>query len=121
MDSTIKEKWLAALRSGKYKQGANALRSRQNKFCCLGVLCDIHRKETKIGKWGKDFSGKFYFINTKKSTEEFKTIGILPKIVMLWAGLKDNNPVINGAQTLASLNDRGDSFEKIADIIEEKL
>lgn len=37
MDSKIKEQWVAALRSGKYKQGTGYL-NRDGKFCCLGVL-----------------------------------------------------------------------------------
>lgn len=36
----IKARWLAALRSGDYKQGRNYLRSRGT-HCCLGVLCEL--------------------------------------------------------------------------------
>lgn len=38
-DETRKE-WVAALRSGDYKQGNNWLRA-DDKYCCLGVLCEI--------------------------------------------------------------------------------
>ena len=41
MNAEVKAKWLEALRSGKYKQGQGRLRSRDNKFCCLGVLEDV--------------------------------------------------------------------------------
>lgn len=41
MDADIKKRWVEALRSGKYKQGKAALRSNENHFCCVGVLCDI--------------------------------------------------------------------------------
>ena len=121
MDSTIKEKWLAALRSGKYKQGTDKLRTKESKFCCLGVLCDVYRKETKLGKWGKDILGNFDFKNTKKGNREYRSSGVLPLSVMEWAELTQDNPVINNTQSLAGLNDRGDSFEKIADIIEKNL
>lgn len=40
MNKKIKKLWLKALRSGEYKQGKLALRIK-NKYCCLGVLCDI--------------------------------------------------------------------------------
>ena len=30
-----------ALRSGEYVQGLERLRSEDDKFCCLGVACDI--------------------------------------------------------------------------------
>lgn len=43
------QKWVKALRSGKYKQGEGELRN-NNHFCCLGVLCDI----SKAGRWLED-------------------------------------------------------------------
>lgn len=41
MDAQLKQKWLEALRSGKYEQGSGVLRTETNRFCCLGVLCDV--------------------------------------------------------------------------------
>ena len=41
MEASLKAKWIEALRSGKYKQGRLALRTRDDHFCCLGVLCDV--------------------------------------------------------------------------------
>jgi hypothetical protein len=40
MNPEVKAAWIAALRSGKYKQGRQALRV-GDFFCCLGVLCDV--------------------------------------------------------------------------------
>ncbi len=37
----LQTKWLAALRDGSHEQGQQALRI-DNKFCCLGVLCDVY-------------------------------------------------------------------------------
>jgi hypothetical protein len=40
----IRDKWLAALRSGEYKQTTSVLRrtiSGEPKYCCLGVLCEV--------------------------------------------------------------------------------
>lgn len=38
----IKEKWLTALKSGKYKQGFSVLENKDNDtFCCIDVLGDI--------------------------------------------------------------------------------
>jgi hypothetical protein len=50
VDKKLKTKWVAALRSGKYKQGRSQLKQTRNTdngdpvttFCCLGVLKDIH-------------------------------------------------------------------------------
>lgn len=47
----IKNKWLEALRSGKYKKGSGRLRDEKNNYCCLGVLCDI-MPTLKIDKSG---------------------------------------------------------------------
>ena len=44
MDAKLKGKWLDALRSGKFKQGAGELVGRdqhQTTYCCLGVLCKV--------------------------------------------------------------------------------
>lgn len=34
------QRWLAALRSGKYRQAREALKT-YDSYCCLGVLCDL--------------------------------------------------------------------------------
>lgn len=44
-------KWVAALRSGEYKQGKGKLRTRGNTYCCLGVACAIG--VVGAGKWVK--------------------------------------------------------------------
>lgn len=51
MTKEQKEKWIAALRSGKYNQGTEALyknkedkacnKREATKYCCLGVACEI--------------------------------------------------------------------------------
>lgn len=102
MDKRIKAKWLRALRSGKYIQGDGALRRGSDggtyiTHCCLGVLCDIHSKETK-----KDWSirgGPHAYMGAASK---------LPQAVMLWAGLTDKDPnvIIDGEeQKLSSHND----------------
>ena len=55
MNSELKAKWVAALRSGRYKQGDGLLRSRNDEYCCLGVLCDVYDPS----RWGDkpDYSG----------------------------------------------------------------
>lgn len=40
MDAGLKQKWVKALRSGKYEQARGCLKS-NNAFCCLGVLADL--------------------------------------------------------------------------------
>ena len=39
--NALAKRWLAVLRSGKRKQGRRLLRSTDDEFCCLGVLCEV--------------------------------------------------------------------------------
>ena len=41
------QKWIEALLSNNYPQGNGCLRNHENKYCCLGVFCDISGR----GKW----------------------------------------------------------------------
>ena len=47
MKPEIKERWLIALRSGNYQQGKGQLKD-GDRYCCLGVLCDIVKDEVHI-------------------------------------------------------------------------
>ena len=50
MNKELKEKWLTALRSGKYNQGRGRLYSiADNSYCCLGVLCKIQNIKITSG------------------------------------------------------------------------
>lgn len=115
MKAEIKTKWVTALRSGEYKQNRNNLRT-DDKFCCLGVLCDIFIKENKIPEdegWKIVANGK-YDIYHQTSGE------VLPSYVYIWAHLDSPNPSIHG-RTLAQYNDTHYSFSEIADLIEKHL
>lgn len=106
MKKAIKKKWLKALRSGKYKQTEDKLKDKKG-FCCLGVLCDIHRKENKK-RW---LHNSYY--------DEDLT---LPEEIVSWSGLPSYNPIIDyRSNTLADLNDEGKTFEEIADVIEKQF
>lgn len=109
MKADIKEKWVSALRSDEYVQGIGQLHACGN-FCCLGVLCDLHAKETG-GKWDTGlYLGEVCF---------------LPIAVVDWAGLDLVCPAVtfehNEGVTLATLNDNGKTFKEIADIIDSQL
>lgn len=106
MKSKIKKLWLAALRSDKYKQCKGQLRNRDS-FCCLGVLCDVHRRLVGNKRWHKGYY--------------FKEFYCLPQQVTKWADLKKQNPILPGNTTLGAENDAGKTFIKIADLIEKHL
>lgn len=115
MNQQIKEKWLEALRSGKYKQGSFRLRkSEGNRFCCLGVLCDLyfedHDEDWVEGVYGWE-------------ANEIGEMYVLPRRVMEWADLDDCNPgMYTSFVPISELNDIQEyEFEELADLIEEQL
>lgn len=50
MKAAIAKKWIKALRSGDYEQGRGVLKSTDDKYCCLGVLCDVVNPAGWVGK-----------------------------------------------------------------------
>lgn len=114
MNERVKKLWLEALRSGKYEQAVGRLRI-DDRFCCLGVLCDLHAKETG-GMWLPDPAG----------VEDTHMVYagadcVLPGRVREWAGLDSQSPQIEGSSSLAYYNDMGEGFHFIADRIEKYL
>lgn len=108
MKKLYKEKWLEALRSGKYEQGQRCLKTNDNRFCCLGVLCDVVRKTHKK----KGFTWK----NNKFLGD---SMGLSHEVGDL-IGYYTGNYVAQGI--LMDMNDRHDkSFKQIADYIEKNV
>jgi hypothetical protein len=114
MNQEIKAKWVAALRSGEYKQGQKYLNGAGG-FCCLGVLCDLAVKEG-LAEW--KVCESWGYLSVQGYT------AVLPMSIAKWAGLPmlDLGPEIGpSGASLAHLNDGGFSFTQIASLIEEKL
>lgn len=117
MDATVKEKWIAALKSGDYKQTRNHLRVGDS-FCCLGVLCDLYKREqedkgdTDSITWERDECSDIQRLSKDDDWVE----DLPPNYVLDWAGL-----VGADWNSLATLNDDGSTFDKIAEIINEQI
>lgn len=117
MDREIKKKWVAALRSGKYKQGFRQLRARRSHeddqlfHCCLGVLAELYCEAT----------------NQPWNPEEVNNVEALAEPVLNWAGLIPGmslGGIVRIGVTLTQLsfhNDAGKTFEQIADAIDEQM
>jgi len=121
MKETVKEQWIEALRSGKYRQGKHVLRDKEDKFCCLGVLCDLYRKETGHGDWGESLDNYVFGSGSDNTRSSFLT-----EEVADWAGLENLRPVIDGTK-ITHYNDghmpniEPHDFDEIADLIEQHL
>jgi len=108
IDKKIKAAWVGALRSGKYAQGKKYLRN-GDKFCCLGVLCDIGEKKDwrKIG-----FTTYWQYAPTDYS----EGIHYLPIEIRNIVKLSDVEE-----KQLAHMNDKGKTFKEIARWIQRNL
>lgn len=102
MKPEIADKWVEALRSGKYEQCTTVLRSTDNKFCCLGVLCELAVKEGVIPP-AEIINQNEYYIYDKYY------YGVLSNQVMDWAGMKNNNGWYGNKK-----DSNGDTIETIA-------
>jgi hypothetical protein len=127
MRADIKQKWVAALRSGAYEQTEGVLRN-GNGYCCLGVLCDLYSQETGVAWWSNPHTGN-YAIHNHDNT--------LPIEVRAWAQLADEfgayvdvetdeggatHPPYLANPSLTALNDSwAYDFKQIADVIEQQL
>lgn len=127
MRASIKGEWVERLRSGEYEQGTGHLQ-RDGQFCCLGVLCEMAVEKGVIEKVPSQLDPKMTMYGGNGVWDG----GILTPDVRDWAGLESVSPILpvdqftgdgRGARTrvLAALNDRGLSFDQIADLIEEHL
>jgi hypothetical protein len=141
MKKNIMQQWVAALRSKKYKQGRRLLKYKHKdgttRHCCLGVLCELYQKDRRkqqkqtlrqkiIRSSAADFLDVVpsatvktaAVIGFKSSVKASADLGVLPAVVMRWAGLQTETGAFkNDALTL--LNDHGKSFAQIADVIEK--
>jgi hypothetical protein len=106
------QKWINALRSGKYKKTTHHL-SHNGKFCCLGVACEVaiaNGVKLKV----RD-TKRFGQSRTYNGLRNFP-----PLSVIKWLGFKKGKKVREFEQALATLNDyKGKSFKAIADVIAE--
>ena len=148
MNEQVKKMWVDALRSGEYKQGQNVLHAYnsvgEERFCCLGVLCDIAVKHNVVAR--SDEARRNF-----PSIDNLQTAGFsygwqsamvdLPVEVIEWAGLpfcsdegdldyfNHGDPLVVATdewgevaeKNISTLNDSGWSFSDIAKIIEEQL
>lgn len=128
MNPTIKRLWLEALESGEYKQTTSVLNNGEGGYCCLGVLCDVYRKEVDNCSWSDEGT---FLVSSKDGVMEMKE-SYPPEQVYAWAGI--DNYVARGydvpfgelddngcRDSLVDINDRSDNFDEIIAAIKEYL
>lgn len=99
---TLKEKWIEALTSGRYKQGMGFLKTRgednTSYYCCLGVLADI----INPNGWESGNGDSYYW----GDSDELLFTNTLSTAVQ---------------QTLSVKNDEGIPFSEIAEYIKKNI
>lgn len=106
IDKEFGKKWISALRSGKYPQGTHRL-NRQGKYCCLGVACEVAGIKPELSTTEGTFS---YNCSTASAPES-----------LLKYGIDSCGTLQNVDKTLMELNDKGSTFEELADLIEAEV
>lgn len=114
----LAKKWVEVLRSGRYKQGRSALNV-DNKFCCLGVACDLYEPESvrsydaPPGTAGVTYEGSSAFLPWSM----VKALGLAHQNGTFKTGVFWKGDIFH---SLAALNDAGATFDFIADVIESE-
>jgi hypothetical protein len=107
MDQKLKSEWVEALRGDKYRQASHRLRTKDDRYCCLGVLADL------MGcKWSEHETKDCYTAIFPDGNESINTVPVYTcdNFGLDWWLVKD----------LIQMNDSGKFFDEIADVIEEK-
>ncbi len=83
LDLDLRQEWIKALENGEWKQGKYTLK-KEDKFCCLGVVCELYRRKTNQGEWVVSSleEGREGFNLGKETVDEY-----LPESLMISLGL----------------------------------
>lgn len=116
MNPEVKTLWLEALRSGRYQQGRGRLRTvdmvGENRYCCLGVLCDLYDKVHGEDGWVRVGDTIAVKHGARTSTP---SAGVLA-----WAGLHDRHGEFGEeGESLVEVNDNSSDFAEVIEVIEE--
>lgn len=139
MNQAILDQWADALTSGKFPQGKGRLRTVNDEYCCLGVLCELAADQGVVERMSpEEFEAKFgakpdgWHYGTRSELDtQWGERSTLPLSVQKWAGLSSCNPdvdmpganlkaggyskgVVPDEATVAEFNDNGATFEQIA-------
>ncbi len=110
---------ISALLGDEFEQGRNALRYQQaggDRFCCLGVGCEVYRRMTGLGRWDTAIYGSIPFIDSAGRTNSTT----MPTEVAEFFGLPDGNPEIYMGKRAVTLNDGNLwNFRQIAEAFRE--
>lgn len=118
MEKKVKALWVATLKSGVFTKGKYQLRDIEDCYDATGVLCELAvsagviPQPRKYDRKGSEFFG--YRYGDPDSNDGHATG--LPEAVQAWSGVDYRT-----GYKVAMMGDKGKSFDKIAEWIEENL
>ncbi len=125
MNKRVAKEWVKALRSGHYKQCTQVLSSGEGTFCVLGLLCELYRARQEnaiwVGTTWQQYAGaareraqecRAFVVSGDPRLNDDKHMP--PLSVWDWAGLEADD-----VHSLSAANDRGDTFEELAYVIDD--
>ena len=119
------QKWVDALRSGEFQQAKGVLHDLEtNGYCCLGVACSLAVDDPNVDVEVEIFEGHKNAITGEIGPVEVFNgdFTSLPYEVAELIGTDGSDVPVrdgDGIEYLSIINDNGNSFEFIADKIEE--
>lgn len=113
MKKELKERWIAALRSGDYSQSLGCLQD-HNGWCCLGVLCNI-----VDGTQWVEPDESYEDDDSDEYNYDFGSVVVSDMPPRGW--LENRGLPYTMANELAKMNDDGVQFVEIAKYIEENV
>lgn len=124
MDQERKAQWVAALRSGEYKQGAGRLHrviNGEELFCCLGVACDLAWRDGAVDR--EPSTGGVYMAFRYEGMDCYPPVEVRERFdtdeVRINVFEYEDSAGNQYAERLDELNDEvGLTFSQIADLIE---
>ena len=106
----IQTKWVEALESGDYKQGKTYLRDSEDRYCCLGVACEV------MGVEAVRHSTYYVYNNSDILLNNFDKLGLRSEHGHFEGCITYND---YNYLSLTHMNDKGLSFKEIATLIRE--
>lgn len=115
----IKENWLNALRSGKFRKGIQYL-CHDDKYCCLGVLLEINgfKSEITFEKTKKYYSKDTSASSTRVLVSDKSIMQYFKKETADFSGFVVTTGVYE-YNSLTALNDNTETFDEVIQVIEK--
>lgn len=109
--------WIAALRSGDYVQGKSRLKSQTDKYCCLGVLCEVAKLPSRT-----DGRHTYYIFDNGLTEDDCGIQGSLEQRVndlVSNPAAAEGSSVVGWCITMNDYENYHQDFNGIADWLEE--